>query len=491
MTTDYQSQTKGQQLTHLHHQLFGAAQIVKVREWVGRDELLAELAADLGKGRKVLVLDGKGGIGKTSLAVKLMEAVGVNSTCSILPANCVYENVLYCQVDDSASFSLIGEFLNAFGLAADRATKTPAQIIELILTKLEGQRWLIVIDRFEDLIEPDRDRVKSPEVSNLLQALVYGAHNSQIMITTRKIPTIDLADRQSNLIDTAIVRIEAIGGISPADSLQLLEDLGAQDCQIDLDWIVNRVDGNILVLRQLAAYSKICPDMLRHQPELVLDDAMPIIKAQWEQQGAAAGELLRRMCVLRIAMSAGELTMLRLLGANDDAIVTVTANDALETRILLSGLVSCGLLLERSNSATGENLYVLPRSIRETLTSIFHAELPELWGYGARFYGSFEHPSKFRTLADWRLFLEELHFWWLLGKCETISTMIVGSLIPSLGQWRYWSLQQEWCDRVLPYTKGSNYRYCSQTLVWIYQYLGDWAEAEIVYQQISLDIGKC
>jgi AAA domain len=485
MTTDYLSETKGQQLSHVDRQLFGAAQIVNVREWVGRDELLAELAADLGKGRKVLVLHGQSGIGKTSLAVKLMESAGVNSSCSTLDPNCVYDNVLYCQVDDSDSFSLIGECLNAFGLAADRAKNTPAQIIELILTKLEGQRWLIVIDRFEDLMELNGDRSKSPEVGNLLQALAYGAHNSQIIITTRNIPTVDLTDKQSNAIDTAIVRVEAIGGISPADSLQLLEDLGAQDCQIDLDWIVNRVAGNIFVLRQLAAYSKKCPEVLRHQPDLVLDDAMPIIKAQWEKQSAAAGDLLQRMCVLRIAMSAGELTILRLLAANDDAIVTVTESDVLETIELLSGLVSCGLLLELSDSATGENLYVLDRSIRETLRSIFHTELPELWSYGARFYGCFEHPSKFRTLADWRLFLEELHFWWLLGKCEIISIMLVGSLIPSLGQWGYWSLQHEWCDRVLPYTKGSNYRYCSQTLVWIYQYLGEWEEAEIVYHQIS------
>jgi hypothetical protein len=478
MTTDCLTQTKGQQLSHVDRQLFGAAQIVHVREWVGRDELLAELSADLGKGRKVLVLHGQGGIGKTSLAVKLMEAAGVNSSCSTLPANCVYDNVLYCQVDDSASFCPIGELLNAFGLAADRAKNTPAQIIELILTKLEGQRWLIVIDRFEDLMELDRS--KSPEVGNLLQALAYGSHNSQIIITTRNIPTVDLADKQSNAIDTAIVRVETIDGISPADSLQLLEDLGARDCQIDLDWIVNRVQGNIFLLRQLAAYSKKSPEMLRHQPDLVLDDAIPIIKAQWAQQGAAAGELLRRMCVLRIAMSAGELTILRLLAANDDISLTATESDVLETIELLSGLLSCGLLLELSNSASGEKLYVLDRSIRETLTSIFDTELPELWSYGARFYGSFEHPSKFRTLADWRLFLEELHFWWLLGKCEIISGMLVGSLLPSLGQWGYWSLQQEWCDRVLPYTKGSNYRYCSQTLVWIYQYLGEWEEAEAV-----------
>ncbi len=484
MTTDYLSQTKGQQLSHSPHQLWGSAQIVQMREWVGRDELLAELSADLGKGRKVLILHGKGGIGKTSLAVKLMEAGGVNSSCSTLPANCIYENVFYCQVDDSASFNLIGEFLNVLGLAAEQATKTPAQIIELILTKLNEQRWLIVIDRFEDLMESDRDRVKSPEVGNLLRALAYGDRNSQIIITTQKVPEIDLADQHSNSIDPAIVRVETMGGISAADSLQLLEDLGAQDCQIDLDWIVNRVHGNVLVLRQLAAYSKRCPDMLRHQPELVINDAMPIVRAQWATQDAASGDLLRRMCVFRIAMSAGELTLLRLLGTDDDTQVIVTENDELETQGLLSGLVSCGLVLELSDVATGESLYILDRSIRDTLRSIFHTELPELWGYGARFYGCFEHPSKFRNLADWRLFLEELHFWWLLGKCETISKMIVGSLIPSLGQWRCWSLQQEWCDRVLPYTNGSNYRYCSQTLVWIHQYLGDWDEAEVLYQQM-------
>jgi DNA-binding CsgD family transcriptional regulator len=62
-------------------------------KWVGRDELLTELCNDL-EHHKVLVLFGQGGIGKTSLAVKLMVACGVDPLASMLPDTCTYNNMV-------------------------------------------------------------------------------------------------------------------------------------------------------------------------------------------------------------------------------------------------------------------------------------------------------------------------------------------------------------------------------------------------------------
>jgi tetratricopeptide (TPR) repeat protein len=456
--------------------LFGAAQIIAVREWVGRDPLLAELSADFCQGRKVLVLHGQGGIGKTSLAIKLIEACGIDISLPTLPPNCPYHNVLYCKIDDSDSFSLVEEFLNAFGMAANRATATAGQLLEMVLTKLHNERWLVVIDNLEYLMEPGGNRCKSPEIGNLIHCLAYGGHHSQTILVTRQSPSVDLADRELGTIDPRIVRIEEIRGISPADSVHLLEDLGALDTQTDLDWIADRVHGNISALRLLAEYSKQSDRRLRQHPELITDEIKPIVEALWAKQKGDAQELLKRICVLRIEMSAKALTTLRLL-TPDNEHPQVTPAAELETAALLDRLVTGGWL-----SKTGDGDYVMPRSISEALQAIFHQELPHLWVYGAYFYASFEHPPKFRSLGDWRLFLEELHFWWLLGKCETIAGIVIGSLLPALEQWCYWSLQHKWCMKILPYTKGHNHRYCLRILGCIYRDTGRSDEAESYFE---------
>jgi hypothetical protein len=68
---------------------------------------------------KVLVLCRQGGIGKTSLAVKLMMASSIDPLASTLADTCIYANVLFC-IATKNSYDLAVEFLKAFGLAANR-----------------------------------------------------------------------------------------------------------------------------------------------------------------------------------------------------------------------------------------------------------------------------------------------------------------------------------------------------------------------------------
>jgi hypothetical protein len=266
-----------------------------------------------------------------------------------------------------------------------------------------------------------------------------------------------------------------VGDISPSDSLQLLEDLGARDAQVDLDWIVDRVHGNIFVLALLADYSKKYPGKLPHHPELVTADAMPIIQAHWEQQSPSTQDLLKRMCVLRIGMNARELTLLRLLQPDVGTIEVMPENES-ETVALLSELVNCGLVLA-TKDISGESLYVLHDLMTQTLQAKFYLELNRLWGYAARLYACFAPPKDLSTFENWRLFHEELHFWWLLGRYEAVSKIVIGCLLPLLEKWGKLSLQQEWCDRVLPHTKGTNHQYCLQMLEKICQHMEQWDDA--------------
>jgi tetratricopeptide (TPR) repeat protein len=474
----------GSQLVPPPRQLFGAAQIRQIPAWVGRDKLLVQLYTHCVNGRKVILLSGESGIGKTSLAVKLMEACGVDFSADSLPPTCSYDNALYCTVNADGFDFLVAQFLTAFGMAASRFGATPAQIIEMILTKLSQQRWLIVIDNLELLLDPESGKAKSPEVGELLNRLAYSVHKSQTIITSQKLPT-DLLDGGGKKLDRNFIHAEAIRGISNADSVQLLHHLGLTDSQKDTEWTADRVGGNIVILQLLADYGRDHPGKLRQEPHLVIKDAVPIVQAQYAIQTPDAQELLRRMSVLRQSLNLEALTTLSLFQADgEQAEYTPAAQQA--TATLLAGLVDAGLVEYVRDRGTGEHICGLHGTISLTLqTMCSSADLAQLWAYAARLYGSFHRPPVFRSLEDWRWVLEEWHFFWLLGKYEVISQMAIDSLLPQLGRWGYSSLQRDWCERILPHSTGTNYRYCLETLGCICREAGRWDEAE-KYFKISL-----
>ncbi len=425
--------------------LFGNANL-PIPNWVGREELLIELHTELENNRRVLVLCGQGGIGKTSLAVKLMAAGGIDISKSELLATCPYDNVLFYQVGESDSFeSLVTKFLNAFGLAPNRDA-TPAQKIDSIVERLHQQRWLVVLDNLESLMEFDSAKSKSADVGDLLNALAYGGHNSQIVITSRKLPE-DLYDRRGRGFNPGIVFKKDIPGISDAASIQLLKDLGLQDSEEDLAWIAGRVKGNVLILEQLAKYAEY-PEQLRQERDLVTNEANPVVRAQWEKQGAAAQELLERMCVLRIRMDAAALTTLRLLQP-DGEVMEWTKEAQKVTVELLAGLENSGLVESTYDKSACKKLYVLHRLIAETLQAIFEDDLKLLWHYAAKLYRSFDRSQEFRSFDDLKFVLEELHFYWFLGTIDEYVMSRVIDILPKLRKWCYRDLPEEWLQNIL------------------------------------------
>jgi tetratricopeptide (TPR) repeat protein len=458
--------------------LFGGTQIPPIQAWVGREELLAKLAEKLANQRKVLAIHGEGGIGKTTSIVKLLQQDGIDLSSSTITATCPYDNVMYCKANNSDSFSLFGEFFKAFGLPATLIALSPEQIITRILNKLQTERWLIAIDNLEDLLEPYTHKCKSPAIGSLLHTFVYGEHNSKIIIIGEKLPELDLADRDTKKIDPLQIDVEEIVGISPSASIQLLEDLGARDHQIDLDWIADRVGGNIFALKLLANYSKHHPGVLRQKPELVTKEIMPLLRAYLDCQKSPAKQLLKRMSVLRRkGINAKTLTTLRLLRPYAPKIVFKRLARK-NTEILLAEFIECGLVEKSIDPVTGENLYVMHRSVSETLQTLFRLELPQLWSYAAKMYSFFKEPKQMQCLEDWQFRLEKLYFCWLLRKYDVVGRVVVRSLLPSLQKWNHVDLQQEWCQRLIPHVEGNIYQYCVQTLGCVYRDTGRLDEAE-------------
>jgi tetratricopeptide (TPR) repeat protein len=424
-------------------------------QWVGRDELLDELHRELVAKKKVIAIVGQGGMGKTSLAAKVIESVGVDIDAKALTQACLYDRVLFFTVENTDGFDTVTAELLKMVEPGVAASQAPRETIDQIIAGLTKYRCLVVLDNLESLLQPQEvGRAIDIEVDNLLNALVVCGHRSQIIITSREFPQ-GLKDRRGDGVDIKLVKKVEIPKISMPDSIELLRQLGLTDTEEDLAWIAQRVDGNTLILTLLADYGKGQPGLLREEePDIVCDKADGVIMAQFERQSAAEQELLRRMCVLRISMNAKHLATLRSIKSDAD-VVTATQVQVKETTSFLLWLKGCGLAESSYDAAVCQNFYALHRLVREVLFSKFEADLRDLYLYAARMYASFDRPKDengkldFRSFEDMRFVLEELYFYWLAeyDRQKLMETFL--SILPKLNQWCYWDLAEEWLNKFL------------------------------------------
>ena len=458
--------------------------------WVGRDVLLTELTAEILGGRKVLALCGQGGIGKTSLAVKVLEACGVLVSVGRLGESCVFERVIYVRVTEGMSFDgVVVELARSLEVSLNEGLM-PERTIDLVIGGLQRSQCLVVLDNLEDVLREGRS--VSREWGLLLWALVEREHRSQVVITSREVPK-DLADPRDphGVPNPSVVRVETIHGIDQTASVKLLKDLGLRDSDADLEWVAQRVDGLVLVLTLLAKWAK-KPGMLRKRPDLVTQDARPILRAQLARQSEGAIDLLKRMCVLRVEIEIEGLTFLRLYQDDDNRfrIATETKKPAellpeeiKETQVLVDALLSCSLVQSRYNEQCCTDSYDLHRVIIEFMQNTCQSELPELIENVYSFYKSGMSIENPKTLEDLSPLLEAQHFAFQLGSYGEAWSILSWRLEQYLNPWGHWTLLQDLLGKILPHIQDKNKGRCLCLLGGIERHRGNWDNAEQLFQQ--------
>ncbi|MFB2877522.1 tetratricopeptide repeat protein [Floridanema aerugineum] len=529
--------------------------IPSVPVWKGRDELLEKLKAkltgletdSLTSSPKVLAIIGQGGIGKTSLAVKLLEAVGVNLRSPLAPLNkggtltdslnkggtCAFDCVMYFKVQEGTSFDDVAEFLLAgLGIETAEPLKTAEEKIGRIIAGLAESRCLLLLDNLETILHPANDscsagilpaneeveagkmptlqaneeagrmptlrahRAIAPDWGKLLNALVYQQHCSQTILTSREVPA-DLADSRYDGAepDSELVHIETVSGVDLGAGVEILQQRQLRDNLSDLEWVSLRVEGHVFLLTQLAAIGKGKPGFLRKHPELVTKKAEPILTEQLARQSAAARDLLKRMCVLRVPIDVPGLTFLRLytddidkdhrfeLAAILEEPAELTEAEIRETEGILERLVDSSLVQCRYDEEKCELFYDLHRVIVEFLQADCQEELPKLLESVYKFYCTGKNVENPQTLEDLRPVLEAQYFAFQLGNYSEAADLIMSKLEDYLEPWGYWSLLKELCEQILPKVDEDNRPYLLQRIGSRYRDSGNWDEAEKYYQE--------
>ncbi|WP_446375792.1 tetratricopeptide repeat protein [Coleofasciculus sp. E2-BRE-01] len=471
--------------------------------WQGRDELLTRLTAKLRQPNtplKVLALIGQGGIGKTSLAVKLLEALGIELSSRTPVTDCPYPLVIYFQVQPGTSFDDVTEFLlrDGFGIETREGLQRTEEKIAKIIQGFAQQPCLFVLDNLETILHPANHpqarQAMSPEWGQFLNALVYQQHQCQTIITSRDIPADFTDPRYENTEpDSELVHLETVTGVATKAGVEILRQRHLRDKIADLQWVSAKVEGHVFLLTQLAAVGKGKPGYLRKHPELVTKKAEPILREQLMRQSEAARDLLRRMCVLRVGIDCQGLTFLRLYQENDfrfdyatvmEEPVEFTEEEIGETEAIIGQLVDSSLVQSRYDEENCEVLYDLHRVIVEFLQVDYQQELPQLMETVYKFYCTEKQVDNPKTLEDLSPVLEAEYFAFQLGNYSEAFTLLNNTLKEYLQPWGYWSLLKDLYEQLLPHVEDeTKCRICLQVIGIVHRDWGNWHKAEEYFRK--------
>ena len=413
--------------------------------WHGRENLLKTLQEALQEPMlRILVLMGQGGIGKTSLAVKLLEAIQGD-----------YEQTYFLKVQEGSSFDDLATLV----LGDLRVNcKTDDESICAIANLFSKQRCLLVLDELEKILKAGERSAVAEGWGKLLNTFANNQHNSHIILTSRELPA-DLADQRGYEIDPMLVRVETVLGVNQEASVAILRDRRLKDSKEDLEWVAQRVDGNVFLLSQLASLAIKYQMNLRQHPELVTKNSDRILKEQLARQGEAARDLLRRMCVLREVIDIEGLTFLRLYAEEarfENAMaagkpVEFTDKELDETEAIIEQLTATCLVQKRYNK---KFLYDLHRITIDFLQNAYKDSVTDFMEIAYRFYCTGKAINNPQSIDDLLPIIEAQHFAFQLGKYREAINFVFRDLESYLRLWGHWNQLRDIYDEISPYIEN-------------------------------------
>lgn len=278
---------------------------IDVSIFYGRTQELAQLQKWIVDDRcRLVTLLGMGGMGKTTLSVKLAQTLEDQ-----------FDYMIWRSLRNAPSVSeILTHFLDFF--ADENLSQTSdsldQQILQL-LGHLKAHRCLLILDNIESILRSG-DRLGNYEEGYegyelLLRYIVETPHQSCLILTTREKPK-GLTKEEGNKVQTLILK-----GLEEKDGRNFLQEKGIViDSESECQTIVHHYAGNPLALKMVAPAIEnyFDRDLTRFidylsKGSLVFDDIKDLIERQFERLTKLEQDIMYWLAIYRQPVTIEEL----------------------------------------------------------------------------------------------------------------------------------------------------------------------------------------
>jgi hypothetical protein len=292
-----------------------------LESFYGRNQELAQLEEWLtSQNCKLVTINGIAGIGKTALALALVDRIQLKFDC-----------LIWKSLQTSPSLiSLLNSLLNSFeqGVVVQNIQQGTAQLIQ----QLQKHHCLLILDGLEAIFSQPEDL----SYGQFIQQLSRERHQSCILISSREQPN----NIETN---TKIYRCLNLKGLPKTEAVELLQSRGFTGKELGLSVLIQLYRGNPLVLKLVtpliqSVFGGNVAAFLSQHTLIVGDRLRVILKQQFEQLSGLEQDILYWLAIWQEPVSFSRLQT-HLLISVDPAMV-LEGIVALERRSLLEKWVS-------------------------------------------------------------------------------------------------------------------------------------------------------